>query len=126
MLLYLLRPQAQHKLCVQQLLQILKPNFSEEGSNALKKGKEVYQMFVKYVREVAASRRVCGHTTLELSHIRQFSTASAEEPILGFTIEPSVHYRRYKPRSAEKGDQKTFYLGRGLPFNHGPKQKSPE
>ena len=68
MLLHLLRPQAQHKMCGKQLLQLLKPNFSEEGSNALKKEKEVYQMFVKYVREVAASRRVCGHTTLELSH----------------------------------------------------------
>ena len=92
MLLYLLRPQAQHKMCVQQLLQILKPNFSEEGSNALKKEKEVYQMFVKCVREVAASRRVCGHTTLELSHVLQFSTAPAEEPNLGFTIEPSVEF----------------------------------
>ena len=71
MLVHLLRPQAQGKLSVQMLLQILKPNFSEEGSNTLKNEKEVYQLFVKYVREVAASRRVCGQTTLDLSHILQ-------------------------------------------------------
>ncbi|KAJ7394716.1 Fibronectin type 3 and ankyrin repeat domains protein 1 [Desmophyllum pertusum] len=46
MLLYLLRPQVQHKISVPMLLQILKPTFSEEGSNALKKlkEKEVYQV----------------------------------------------------------------------------------
>ena len=74
------------------LLHILKPNFSKEGSNALKKKKEVYQMFVKYVREVAASRRVCSHTTLELSYILQFATGSPEEPVLGFTLQPSVEF----------------------------------
>ena len=69
MLIHLLRPQGQQKLGVQMLLHILKPQFSEEGSNALKKEKGVYQLFVRYVREVAASRRVCGKTTLNLSHI---------------------------------------------------------
>ena len=92
MLVYLLRPQALHKMSVPMLLQILKPQFSEEGSNALKKEKEVYQLFVKYVREVAASRRVCGETTLDLSHILQFATASAEEPVLGFKLAPSLEF----------------------------------
>ena len=32
---------------------MLKPNFSEEGSNALRYEKEVYMLFVRYVREVA-------------------------------------------------------------------------
>ena len=92
MLVHLLRPQAQSKLSVQMLFQIMKPNFSEESSNALKKEKEVYQLFVKYVREVAASRRVCGQTTLDLSHIRQFATGTAEEPVLGFSLAPSVEF----------------------------------
>ena len=92
MLVHLLRPQAQGKLSVQMLLQILKPNFSEEGSNTLKKEKEVYQLFVKYVQEVAASRRVCGQTTLDLSQILQFATGTAEEPILGFTLAPSLEF----------------------------------
>ena len=123
MLLYLLRPQAQHKMCVQQLLQILKPNFSEDGSNALKKEKEVYQMFVTYVREVAASRRVCGHTTLELSHILQFSTASAEKAILGFTIEPSVEFilpREVKLASqqGQSAEEHTAVEGGSLPTAH--------
>ena len=77
---------------LQTLLQILKPNFSEEGSNALKKEKEVYQLFVKYDREVAASRRVCGQTTLDLSDILQFATGTAEEPVLGFSLAPSLEF----------------------------------
>ena len=92
MLVHLLRPQAQSKLSVQMLLHILKPNFSEEGSNALKKEKEVYQLFVKYDREVAASRRVCGQTTLDLSDILQFATGTAEEPVLGFSLAPSLEF----------------------------------
>ena len=92
MLVHLLRPQAQSKLSVQMLLHILKSNFSEEGSNALKKEKEVYQLFVKYVREVAASRRMCGQTTLDLSHILQFAKGTAEEPVLGFSLAPSLEF----------------------------------
>ena len=91
MLVHLLRPQARGKLSVQMLLHILKPNFSEEGSNTLKK-KEVYKLFVKYVREVAASRRVGGQTTLDLSHILQFATGIAEEPVLGFSLAPSLEF----------------------------------
>ena len=80
MLFHLLGPSTQSKMSVAMLLQILKPNFSKEGSNTLKKEKLVYQLFVKYVREVAASRRVCRQTTLDLSHILQFATGTAEEP----------------------------------------------
>ena len=92
MLVHLLRPQAQGKLSVQMLLQILKPNFSDQGSNTLKKEKEVYQLFVKYVREVAASRRVCGQTTLNLSHILQSATGTAQQPVLGFRLAPSLEF----------------------------------
>ena len=55
-LVYLLQPGVQPKVTVQKLLLILKPKFSEEGSNALALEKETYQMFVRYVREVSASR----------------------------------------------------------------------
>lgn len=92
MLIHLLRPQGQQKLGVQMLLHMLKSQFSEAGSNALKKEKEVYQLFVRYVREVAASRRVCGKTTLNLSHILQFATGSPREPVLGFTLAPSLEF----------------------------------
>ena len=92
MLIHLLSPQGQQKLGLQMLLHILKPQFSEEGSNALKKEKEVYQLFVRYLREVAASRRVCGKTALNLSHILQFATGSPEEPVRGFTLAPSLEF----------------------------------
>ena len=73
------------------LMQILKPKLSEEGANDSGR-KKVYQVFVKYVREGAASRRVRGETTLDLSHILQFATGSAEEPVLGFGLAPSLEF----------------------------------
>jgi len=41
---------------------------------------------------VAASWRVCGQTTLDLSHILQFATGTAEEPVLGFSLAPSLEF----------------------------------
>lgn len=91
-LLHLLRPSPAHQLSVQSLLHLLKPNFSDAGSNALVKEKEVYQLFVRYVREVAGGRRICGNLTLSLGNILQFSTGTTEEPILGFQIHPSIEF----------------------------------
>lgn len=92
MLIHLLRPDSQHKINVPKLLQILKPKFSEEGSNALKHEKEVYQLFVRYVREVASGRRSCGERHLELCHILEFLTGASEEPVLGFGMDPSIEF----------------------------------
>ena len=91
MLIHLLRPDSQHKINVPKLLQILKPKFSEEGSNALKHEKEVYQLFVRYVREVASGRRSCGERPLELCHILEFLTGASEEPVLGFGMDPLLN-----------------------------------
>ena len=71
---------------------MLKPNFSEEGSNAFRYEKEVYQLFVRYAREVASGRRSCGERKLELCHILEFVTSASEEPVLGFGINPSVEF----------------------------------
>ena len=54
MLRYLLQPGAEANLTVPKLLHPLKPKFSEEGSNSLRYEKEVYQHFVRYIREVAS------------------------------------------------------------------------
>ena len=81
MFLYLLRPpQNNAKLTVPLILHLLKPTFSEEGSNSLKYEKAVYSKFVKYLRDVVSGRRV---TTL--SNILEFVTGASEEPLLGFT-----------------------------------------
>ena len=88
MFLYLLRPpQNNAKLTVPLILHLLKPTFSEEGSNSLKYEKAVYSKFVKYLRDVASGRRV---TTLE--NILEFVTGASEEPLLGFTQQPSIHF----------------------------------
>ena len=58
MLLYLLRPSSIISLSVRHLLFLLKPEFSEEGSNMLIHEKAIYSKFVKYVRDVSSGRRV--------------------------------------------------------------------
>jgi hypothetical protein len=90
MLRYLLRPTSQHPITVPKLLELLKPKYSEQGSNALKYEKEVYQHFVRFLREVATGLRSCGDEKLQLSHILTFVTGSAEEPVLGFALDPSI------------------------------------
>ena len=108
-LVYLLQPGVQPKVTVQKLLLILKPKFSEEGSNALALEKETYQMFVRYVREVAASRRVCGQLTLNLGHILQFVTCASEEPVLGFFHTPAIKFifpKEMTTRNSEEAEQK--------------------
>lgn len=118
-LVYLLRPGAQQKVNVPKLLQLLKPKFSEEGSNALKQEKETYQMFVRYVREVAASRRVCGQVTLDLSHILQFTTGAAEEPALGFVLPPSLKFILPKEMAVSSPeDGQASVAASFLPFAH--------
>ena len=92
MLVHLLRPDSQHKINVPKLLQILKPNFSEEGSNTLRYEKEVYQLFVRYAREVTSGGRSCGERQLELWHILEFATGASEEPVLGFGMDPSIEF----------------------------------
>ena len=92
-LLYLLRPGGQnHGLNVQKLLQLVKPVFSEEGSNSLKFEKEIYQVFVKYIREVAANRRASGNVKITLNHILQFITGASEVPVLGFVQNPQCKF----------------------------------
>ncbi|PFX17372.1 hypothetical protein AWC38_SpisGene18315 [Stylophora pistillata] len=92
MLQYLLRPGAEGKLTVPILQHLLKPSFSEEGSNALKYEKEVYQLFVRYIREVASGRRSCGEKILDLSNILEFVTGASHEPALGFVTLPVISF----------------------------------
>ena len=54
--------------------------------------KEAYAVFIRYVREVAVGRRKFGNVTLELSHILQFATGAAEEPMSGFEQCPLLHF----------------------------------
>lgn len=88
MLHHLLRKNRQHKLTVPMLLNLLKPKFSEDGSNNLKYEKEVYHLFVRYVREVSSGRRSCS----DLGQILAFVTGSTEEPVLGFSVGPAIEF----------------------------------
>ena len=87
MLLYLLRPSISNKLSARKLLFLLKAEFSEEGSNNLSHEKAVYKMFVKYVREASAGRRV-----VTLENILEFVTGASDEPPLGFTLSPHIQF----------------------------------
>jgi hypothetical protein len=89
---HLSRPVAQCKLTVPILLHLLKTNLSEEGSNTAMYEKEVYQLFVRYVREVASGRRSCGEKTLELGNLLEFVTGASNQPVLGFVMPPSIEF----------------------------------
>lgn len=54
MFLHLLRRNPDHMLTVKQLVHLLKPEFSPEGSNSRSLENKVYAAFVKYMREVAS------------------------------------------------------------------------
>ena len=109
-LIYLLRPGSQLKIVVPRLLQLLKANFSEEGSNAIRYEKEVYMLFVRYVREVASGRRSCGTRKLELCHILEFVTGASEEPVLGFGIHPSIEFDIPTITSVQDSIQSVHFL----------------
>ncbi|CAC5407180.1 unnamed protein product [Mytilus coruscus] len=74
------------RLTVKKLIQLLKPEFSERGSNRLSLEKNVYSSFMRYIREVSAGRR----GALNLESILEFVTGNDQEPLLGFEIEPSI------------------------------------
>ena len=84
--LHLLRPTST-KLTSRILIHLLKPKFSEEGTNVLTYEKAVYGKLVKYIREVESGRRV-----VTLENILEFITGASEEPPLGFSQEPHIEF----------------------------------
>ena len=100
MLLYLLWPSSIISLSVRHLLFLLKPDFSEEGSNMLIHEKAIYNKFVKYVRDVSSGRRV-----VNLGNILEFVTGSSEEPPLGFAKTPEIQFSEVEVREPLTTDQ---------------------
>ncbi|PFX24171.1 hypothetical protein AWC38_SpisGene11235 [Stylophora pistillata] len=90
--MYLFIPSEASALSVEKLANLLTPKLSEEGSNAGKYQKEVYAAFIRYIKEVAAGRRVSGNNTLNLGHVLQFVCGTDEEPTLGFVLSPEINF----------------------------------
>jgi hypothetical protein len=67
---------------------MLSPVFAPEGSTAIAREKEIYGLFVKYVREVASGRR----NPVNLSSLLIFVTGASEEPVLGFEKQPTITF----------------------------------
>ena len=95
-LLHFLRP-SNHRLVAKMLLNLLTPEFSEEGSTTCLREKKVYALFVKYVRQVASGRR----EPISLSSILIFVTGADEEPVLGFALHPSIAFVCKKEKPSE-------------------------
>ncbi|VDI77574.1 Hypothetical predicted protein [Mytilus galloprovincialis] len=85
--LHLLRPSSV-PLTLKSVLLILKPSFSEKGSNTQIQEDRAYSAFVRYVRSVGSGRR----PGLTLSNLMEFVTGASEEPVLGFTLQPSIEF----------------------------------
>ena len=86
-MLHLPRP-CNSSLTAKMLIKILNPVIAPEGSTAHAKEKEIYAVFVKYIRMVASGRR----EPLNLSSILIFVTGATEEPVLGFTKQPTITF----------------------------------
>ena len=84
---HLLQPSS-HALTVKNLMCLMQPQFSPEGSTAFSREKEVYSIFVKYIREVASGRR----QQVTLPDILSFVTGCSEEPVLGFAMKPTIEF----------------------------------
>ena len=92
-LLHLFRPSAVAAFPnFKKIIQLLSPQFAEEGTNTRKYQKEVHNAFIRYAREVAAGRRGTSKITLTLGHILQFVCGTDEEPCLGFAKLPEIHF----------------------------------
>ncbi|CAH3037630.1 unnamed protein product [Pocillopora meandrina] len=68
-LLHLIRPTT-HKLTARLLLKSLSPELSREGSTCCLREKQVYALFVKFVREASSGRR----DGITLNHVLVFVT----------------------------------------------------
>ena len=76
------------KLTVRNVIQLLPPQFTEEGTNKIILEKQVYiNKFIKYVRETVAGLRI---TTLEV--ILVFTTCTDEIPNLAFSKQPRIQF----------------------------------
>ncbi|CAH3044710.1 unnamed protein product, partial [Porites lobata] len=123
--LYLLRANESNQLSRRQLILLLRPSFSEEGTNVRKYENDAYAAFSKYVREAASGRR--GRITL--GSILQFATGMDEEPPLGFELQPSIQFvaanEGIKGSFIPKANtcSKTMFLPRGSNSRSLPAEK---
>ena len=78
-----------YAITIRRLLFLLEPVFSELGSNSRMFEEKTYGLFIKYARDVAGG----GRDKLNLGNILQFATCLPEEPLLGFSIKPSIHFQ---------------------------------
>ena len=84
--IHLFRPSPSAVLSRKKLIEMLKPEFSPEGSNNRKFESETYSFFMKFIREVASGRL----DNLNFEKILSFVTCSRREPLLGFSIKPTI------------------------------------
>ena len=78
---------AHDKLTMRNTIQLLPPQFTEEGNNNFLFKKNVYNPLIKYVQETAAGRRI---TTQE--DILVFTTCADEISNLCFSKQPQIQF----------------------------------
>ncbi|CAH1797667.1 unnamed protein product [Owenia fusiformis] len=76
---YLLRPGTQAVMTMRKLKSLVKPVFSEAGTNSKIKEEKIFRMFNKYLIEVQH-----GNRPVDIPMILKFITGSETEPITGF------------------------------------------
>ena len=88
MLVFLFQLSKSSILTRKKLIHLLSPNFSPNGSNQRVFENEIYEIMMKYVCETAAGRV----PSITLESIQQFFTYCDNEPVLGFTLNPTINF----------------------------------
>ncbi|XP_015757106.1 PREDICTED: uncharacterized protein LOC107336547 [Acropora digitifera] len=114
-LVFLLRKTAVVPLTKAKLIKLLRPRFSEEGSNQRQQENSVYRTFLEYLKEVTAGRG----DTVSLQRILKFVTGSEIEPVLGYAIDPRIKFDKYAPSALPTSNtcinKLTLPIGDNLP-----------
>ncbi|XP_013417019.1 uncharacterized protein LOC106178413 [Lingula anatina] len=80
-------------LTYREITKLLKPNFSEDGSNKRRLEEAAYRSFLRYLSDVSAGRRKTqDERTVFLENILAFVTGSQTVPLLGFVKEPRIEF----------------------------------
>lgn len=99
---FLFRKTAVLPMTYPKLVKLLDPIFSDEASNRRQREERTYRLFLNYLKEVSAGRRVDGN--ISLHSILKFVTGCENEPVLGFQMKPSDCFDTNMPSCLPMGN----------------------
>nr|XP_058969518.1 uncharacterized protein LOC131795926 [Pocillopora verrucosa] len=99
---FLFRKTAVLPMTYPKLVKLLDPIFSDEATNQRQREERTYRLFLNYLKEVSAGRRVDGN--ISLHSILKFVTGCENEPVLGFQMKPTICFDTNMPSCLPMGN----------------------